>query len=198
MKTIYALTMAFLMGFLAPSAIAADINHTKRAIYEWIDQETRVSPPKETVQRIVNSVYAQAKKHGIDPFLILSTIRTESRFKVQAKSPYGAKGLMQIVTKFHRDKIAGRNIFNIETNIEVGTQILVDCLDKNDQVLKKALRCYSGGARDYEAKLREGHKSLRKTDVIYRFANELPLATHARFDKPMLEQSPDVQTIAMR
>lgn len=198
MKTIYALAMAFIMGFLAPSAVAADTTYTKRAIYEWIVKEATIVPSKETINRIVNSVYIQARKHGIDPFLILSTIRTESRFKVQAKSPYGAKGLMQIVPRWHRDKIAGRNILNIETNIEVGTQILVDCLEKNNQVMRKAVSCYSGGARNYEAKLREGHKSLRSTDVIYRFANELPIVAHARFDKPMLEQDYMEQAVAMR
>lgn len=198
MKAIFAYAILALNLLFAPFSAQAEVSYTKKAVESWIVAETKSLVSTATVKRIVNAVYAQSQKHGIDPLLILSTIRQESRFKVQAKSSHGAKGLMQVMPRWHQDKIAGRNIFNIETNIEVGTQILVDCLDKNKQQVSKALNCYSGGARNYEKKLREGHRSLRSTDVIYRFANELPLVNHARFDKPIIEPVFAEQTVAMR
>lgn len=185
MKKLYAIIVMALAFALQAIPASAEPTYTKQAVERWIVAEVKASVSIDTVRKIINVAYAQARKHGIDPFLILTTIKTESRFRVDAKSSAGAQGLMQVMPRWHRDKIAGRNIKNIETNIEVGTTILVDCLDKHKQNVTLALRCYSGGAKNYELKLREGHTSLRKADVLYRFEKELPLnLAQARFDKP--------------
>lgn len=42
-------------------------------------------------------VYQWGLEYGVDPFLIASVIRTESKFSPQACSPKGAVGLMQIM-----------------------------------------------------------------------------------------------------
>lgn len=187
MKAIFAYAILTLSFMLAPFSAQAEVSYTKKAVENWIVAETKSLVSTATVKRIVNAVFAQAQKHSIDPLLILSTIKQESRFRVQAKSSYGAKGLMQVVPRWHGDKIAGRNIYNIETNIEVGTQVLVDCLDKFNGAVSKALRCYSGDARKYEANLRANHKAIKQADVLFRFENELPMnVAHVRFDKPFL------------
>lgn len=163
----------------------AETSFSKQAAMRWIESETKATINQGTIRRIVDAAWTQAKKHSLDPFLILTTIKTESRFKPSASNPSGAKGLMQVMPRWHHDKIAGRDILNIETNVEVGTQILVDCINKFNGVISKGLRCYSGGARNYDLKLRDGHKQIRRADVLYRFENELPLATqYAKFDQP--------------
>lgn len=187
MKAILASVMVALSMLLAPLNAQAETRYTKQAVESWIVKETKSPTVTSNIKRIVNAVFAQAQKHNLDPLLILSTIKHESRFRVQAANPSGAKGLMQVMPRWHRDKIAGRNIFDIETNIEVGTQVLVDCLDKFNGVIAKGLRCYSGGAAKYEAGLRANHKAIKQADVIFRFENELPMTVaNARFDKPFL------------
>lgn len=185
MKKLYAIIVMALAFALQAIPASAEPAYTKQAVERWIVAEVKASVSTDTIRRIINVVYAQARKHDIDPFLIITTIKTESRFRANAKSSAGAQGLMQVMPRWHRDKIAGRNIRNIETNIEVGTTILVDCLDKHNQNVNLALICYSGGAKNYELKLREGHNSLRRADVLYRFEKELPLNhAQAKFDKP--------------
>lgn len=185
MKKLFAWVVVTLLMALQVMPAQAESGFSKQAAIRWIESETKATVNQSTIRRIVDAAWIQAKKHSLDPFLILTTIKTESRFKPSATNPSGAKGLMQVMPRWHGDKIAGRNILNIETNVEVGTQILVDCLNKSNQVIRKALRCYSGGAHNYDLKLREGHKQIRHADVLYRFENELPLATqYAKFDQP--------------
>ena len=188
MKAIFTSVMMALSILLAPLSAQAETRYTKQAVESWIVKETKSSSTSSNIKRIVSAVFAQAQKHNLDPLLILSTIKQESRFRVQAANPSGARGLMQVIPFWHRDKIKGRDIFNIETNIEVGTQVLVDCLDKFNGIVTKALRCYSGGAqKQYEINLLNNHKAIKQADVIFRFENELPInVAHARFDKPYL------------
>ncbi len=141
-----------------------------------ISQETNNKVAARDIVRMVNAVFKEATRHSLDPFLLVSLVGIESRYQARAASKAGARGLMQVIPRWHRDKIKGRDIMNIETNIEVGSQILADCLDNNNGNLKKASRCYSGNAKNYVVKLKDGHNAAKKADVLYRFENELPLA----------------------
>lgn len=134
--------------------------------------------------RIVNAVFVNAQRYSLDPFLLFGLINQESRFRTTARSNYGAVGLMQVVPRFHRDKLSGRSPTNIETNVEVGSWILADCLDAAKGRINPALKCYSGGARNYTALLKAGHTLARKADILYRFENELPVTVISRFEDP--------------
>lgn len=177
-----ALCFAIVLLF-QPTTVQAEVTHTQRALERWIFTQVKSGVSPSTAKRIVKASYKQAEKHGISPFLILSTIRTESRFVPTARNKSGAMGLMQIIPFWHRDKIAGRDILNIETNIEVGTKVLADCIAKYNGSIDKSLRCYSGGAKRYESLLRTGHKEIVKAETLYRFEHDLPAVDSQRFDK---------------
>lgn len=184
MKQLKVAILAIALFFTAVLPSFAETAPTKAAVIQMISKETRYNKvAKNDIVRIVNAVFAEAKKHNIDPFLIISLINTESKFRTLAKNKSGARGLTQVIPRWHREKIKGRDIMHIETNIEVGTKVLVDCLDRN-KGMNQALRCYSGGARNYTAKLKNGHTQLREADIAYRLENNLPLVVVAKFDAP--------------
>lgn len=109
--------------------------------------------PSNQVERIVRVAYTEAKKHSLSPLLVLAVIEKESSLKDNARSNYGAVGLMQVVPRYHLEKLKNgekSQAFLVpETNIRVGTQILSDYMLKNNGNLKKALKKYSGNATDY-------------------------------------------------
>jgi len=95
-------------------------------------------------EKISETVIEQAKYLGVDASLLLGVIWAESKYTANAKSPGGAKGLMQVIPYWHKDKIKGRNIFDIATNVEVGSKIIFQCLNLKKNNVTKALACYSG------------------------------------------------------
>ena len=182
LKTVI-VTFVLLMSAVFPAS--AEIAPTKTALVQMIFEQTKRTNVKHNdIVRMVNAAFFEGKKRSIDPFLIISLINTESKFSPLAKSSEGARGLMQVIPRWHQDKIRGRNINHIETNIEVGTQVLADCLDRQKGHIKKALRCYSSGARNYDAKLKAGYLEARSADMLYRFKNDLPLAVIGTFEEP--------------
>lgn len=178
---IFALVITMVSAFPA----IAEVTHTKTALVKMITKETRNTGVKHRdIVRMVNAAFKEGKRHGVSAFLIISVMNTESKFRPWAKNKSGASGLMQIIPRWHMDKIKGRNIHRIETNIEVGTTVLADCLRRHDGLIKSALRCYSGNARNYTAKIKTGYKQAKAADVIYRFKYNLPLVVLARFEEP--------------
>ena len=77
-----------------------------------------------------------SEKYSIDPFIILSIMREESRFDTQARSQAGALGLMQLMpqTAYAIDKKVNLNIkshehiFDIKANINLGSYYITSLL----------------------------------------------------------------------
>lgn len=157
---------------------------TKKSLIDWVVNASGHNVEYTTAVKIVSNVIGQAMQQKVDPVLLLSLIKNESGFKTSAASNYGARGLMQVVPRWHREKIAGRSINNIATNIEVGTMVLSDCIDKYSSAIKRALQCYSGNASNYTSKIRETYFEIKKYDTLYRFRNELPHTVNSSFHKP--------------
>ena len=185
MKTILKFMACLVVSIFVyfPSGYAA-VHHTKTSLTNWIVTQSKQKVERSVAEVIVASVLKHAREKNIDPFLIVSLIKNESSFNPRAKSSYGAQGLMQVVPRFHRDKIAGRSILNIDTNVEVGTQVLGDCLLRHKGVIRLALKCYSGGARNYTEKLSRSYKDIKRYDVVYRFENEIPITVTSSFQNP--------------
>jgi soluble lytic murein transglycosylase-like protein len=46
---------------------------------------------------VAETIWQESKKHALDPMLVLAIIKVESEFRPTAVSPYGARGLMQLL-----------------------------------------------------------------------------------------------------
>lgn len=93
-----------------------------------------------------------ADEYDLPPSLIYAVIHTESRFKEDAESRVGAKGLMQLMdstyewiqTKFPEDPEPLDRIFEPEINIRCGAKVL-DVLQDMFKDLKTVIAAYNAG-----------------------------------------------------
>lgn len=131
---------------------------------------TELSPEMERVKRFVSKRYKVSRvalrpilasaestghKLGLDPLLLVAMIAVESRFNPFAESGAGAQGLMQVIPRFHMDKI-GENadedaLFDPRTNIRVGAMVLKEGLQRTGS-LQAALQYYGGASNDSQAR----------------------------------------------
>ena len=105
---------------------------------------------------ITRAAFTAGQARGIDPTLVLAIAAVESKFKPGAVNPAtGAKGLMQIMPRWHQDKIHGiggeSSLMLIAPNISVGAAIMAEYLDAEDGDIQDALGHYLGttGAETY-------------------------------------------------
>jgi soluble lytic murein transglycosylase-like protein len=113
----------------------------------WVQTTTKGRVNQAEALLIVGETYAHSISREINPRIILAVMKVESNFQSNAKSNHGARGILQIIPYWHKDKLKGRNPFNIKVATEVGTTILQICLDKYSGDLFKGLNCYSGGGK---------------------------------------------------
>ena len=122
---------------------------THKRIAQFLARKYRVSA--DATQLLVGAAYVTGKEIGIDPHLILAVMAVESRFNPFAESVMGAKGLMQVIPKYHMDKfeeLGGSDAaLNPVANIKVGAMILKDYIRRFGSV-ESALRVYSGATGD--------------------------------------------------
>ena len=114
-------------------------------LIEWVKDNAQIKLNDSDALKIIREAYAQGYSSNISPHLILAMIKIESGFRHKARSTEGATGLMQVIPKWHKDKLKNRNPTDVKVSIEVGTKILSDCFVKHNNNSLKALNCYSGG-----------------------------------------------------
>lgn len=88
-------------------------------------------------------IKAAASRHGLDPNLVHALIRAESNYQPRARSPRGARGLMQLMPETLRTYQV-RNAYDPAANVEAGTKYLRTLLDRFP--LAEALAAYNAGA----------------------------------------------------
>ncbi|TAL25559.1 MAG: tetratricopeptide repeat protein, partial [Nitrospirae bacterium] len=85
---------------------------------------------------------------GVDPFIVLSIMREESRFDPEARSQAGALGLMQLMPQtagvMNRDIKSREQLCDIKTNISLGARY-IGSLMKEFNSLPLALAAYNAG-----------------------------------------------------
>ena len=84
-----------------------------------------------------------ATVHGVDPVLVHAVIQAESNYQPRARSPKGAKGLMQLMPETAR-AYGLRNPYDPASNIDAGVRHLRRLLDRFD--LRLAVAAYNAGA----------------------------------------------------
>ena len=130
------------------------------SIYKHINHQEAV--------RVVQLTFKHAKKHNISPTLALGLIAAESSFKNNAVSSVGAMGYTQVYPKYHREKIKNRDLFKAPVAIEVGMQILSDCINRRESI-KSALACYNGATTDDSIE-RYYEKVMKRKEQILQLA----------------------------
>lgn len=97
------------------------------------------------MQGIVDDINDAARHYNIDPRIIAAIIKIESDFDVNAVSPKGAQGLMQLMPITQKE-MGLNNSFDQRANIFAGTGYLVKQYRRFDSDLFKALWAYNAGA----------------------------------------------------
>ena len=126
---------------------------------DWIVEHTRGKVSYAQAVKIVKAVHKHSFEHHVDPDVIFKIIQVESSYDPKAKG--GASiGLMQVIPYWHRDKIQGRNLFNVDTNVEVGVKIFKEALERSNGNIRKALWRYNAS----DKKKQYAEKVLRLKD----------------------------------
>lgn len=136
---------------ISSTALAGTSVNQESAVASYIHRKYSNTLSEVKSKLIVDKVFRISREYSLDPMLVLAIISVESDFNDQAKSNHGAVGLMQVIPKFHREKLVGKNPMNPLVSIEVGSKILKDCMTKKD--ISKALRCYNGSDTNHYTKL---------------------------------------------
>jgi soluble lytic murein transglycosylase-like protein len=117
----------------------------QQAVAEFIAKRYRVAD--EAAAQYVAVAYFAGAQHSVDPMLILAVMAIESRYNPVAESFMGAKGLMQVIPKYHQEKLfdhGGEQALLVpEVNIQVGAQILREYQRRAGDT-EAALQMYNG------------------------------------------------------
>jgi soluble lytic murein transglycosylase-like protein len=97
-----------------------------------------------TGAEIARLVEASARKHGLDPALVLAVVSVESGFKPEAVSPKGAQGLMQLMPRTAAS-LGVQDPFDPEQNVDAGVRHLESLVRLYDGNLTRALAAYNAG-----------------------------------------------------
>jgi hypothetical protein len=87
---------------------------------------------------------AAARRHGLDPELVLAVIAVESAFRPDAVSPKGAQGLMQLMPATARS-LEVQDPMDPAANVDGGARYLGSLVSRYDGDLDKALAAYNAG-----------------------------------------------------
>ena len=123
--------------------------------------------PLVKAEKIVYISFVEAKKKNLDPTLVLSLIGVESTFNQFSKSHAGAVGLTQVMPHIHKAKIAklpDEDIWSVNNNIKVGTDILKEYLNITKGNTTLALQRYNGSLHD---------ESLKYSNKVFNKMNSL-------------------------
>lgn len=117
-------------------------------ITSYLAKRYSVSP--EAVESIVRLAYKVGKEEKVEPTLILAIVGIESSYNPFAASSVGARGLMQIMPKIHKDKFEALSPgdwspLNPEMNMRVGAKIIREYTRRTGSV-NAGLRWYVGAA----------------------------------------------------
>ncbi|HUX24618.1 MAG TPA: transglycosylase SLT domain-containing protein [Burkholderiales bacterium] len=120
-----------------------------RALAVYLSHRYRVA--QDATEQLVEAAHEAGRRTGLDPLLILAVMAVESRFNPIAESVVGAKGLMQVIPKYHQDALnalGGEDaVFDPMTNILVGARILKDAVRRGGGLMP-GLQLYNGAYGD--------------------------------------------------
>lgn len=135
-----------------------------------------------------NTVEGLSEKYGIDPLLVLSVVREESRFDAEARSPAGALGLMQLMpqtayrlnSSLKLGMTGPREIMNVKKNLHAGIFYLSRLVKEFDSYAY-AIAAYNAG----EEAVRRWRKTGNYTSTD-EFIEDIPYGETRNYVKRVL------------
>ena len=122
-----------------------------QATVDYLSRRYRVSA--SAIEPLVLAAQAAGARTGLDPVLLVAVMAIESGFNPIAESPMGAQGLMQVIPRFHQDKLeavsGNSNLLDPIVNIHVGALVLTEYIRRADS-LEAGLQKYAGAVSDEE------------------------------------------------
>jgi soluble lytic murein transglycosylase-like protein len=143
----------------------------QQLVTSWLSKRYRVAG--DAADMLVSTAYSTAQEIKLDPLLILAVMAIESGLNPFAESPVGAQGLMQVMSKVHRDRFQEMGgvqaALNPVANIRVGSLILKDYVTRGGSI-EAGLKSYVGAAA-FETDDGYGNKVLGEHNLLRQVAS---------------------------
>ena len=143
----------------------------QRALAGLIARRYRVAEAASAAY--VSTAYRSGRESSVDPLLVLAVIAVESRYNPVAESSKGAMGLMQVIPRYHPEKLLAYGnehaLLEPEVNIQVGVQILQEYMARAG-AMEIALQMYNGALDEPTA--RYAGKVLAERERLRQFLSE--------------------------
>jgi soluble lytic murein transglycosylase-like protein len=142
----------------------------QQLVTSWLSKRYRVAG--DAADMLVSTAYSTANEIKLDPLLILAVMAIESGLNPFAESPVGAQGLMQVMSKVHRERFQEMGgvqaALNPVANIRVGSLILKDYVTRGGSV-EAGLKSYVGAAA-FETDAGYGTKVMGEHNLLQQVA----------------------------
>lgn len=129
-------------------------------------------------------IFRAGERAGVDPRFIHAVIQQESRYKPDATSGVGAKGLMQLMPdtgkRFHCTDLKDQ-----KCNVEAGTKYLAWLLKRFNGDVSLTLAAYNAG----EGKVDQWWRSARAAGQRFEVAEHIPFPETRDYVKKVLSNS---------
>jgi soluble lytic murein transglycosylase-like protein len=136
----------------ADSSVEADddveaLTPSMRGALDYVTRRYRVS--QKALLPIFEAAQLTGREHGLDPLLIVAIIGIESGFNPLAESSMGAQGLMQVIPRFHQDKLpegaSDSSFLDPVINVQVGVLVLQEAIRRRGSLIG-GLQQYAGSS----------------------------------------------------
>jgi hypothetical protein len=131
----------------APLVISVE---KKKVVFAEYIKQINPKVKDSDAESLADSVLKWGRHFSLEPTMLLAVAKIESTFDKHAISPVGAMGVLQVLPRWHLDKIkeakkvvGSPEMFNIEPNVYVGAQVLKDCKTRFKE-WSTSLKCYNG------------------------------------------------------
>ena len=112
--------------------------------------KNKIKHPEKRL-KLLRQIHHEATRAKLPPELVLAVIDVESNFDRFAISKAGAQGLMQVMPFWLKEIGQPRDsLFNVRTNLRMGSTILKYYLKKEKGDLTRALARYNGSLGKYK------------------------------------------------
>ena len=148
------LVLLAVSAFYIKAFVEKEILEVKQAIYP---------------RQYMDSVEKYAEEFGVDEYLLLAFIKTESGFDAKAVSSADAIGLTQITEETFswiksklcpKEELVFEDLYNPETSIRFGAYYISRCLDRYAGDISTAAAAYHSGWGTVDKLLRENESEI--------------------------------------